>query len=67
MARIIHELQATLTTAQIESVYEIAEELNVGISLYGNTPSPARDSFTWQISGGYFRVRRMVERLEAMR
>lgn len=67
MARIIFPLNRPLTDAQIAAVYALAEKFKVGISLYGNTPSPTRDSFTWMIEGGIIRTFRFVRHLKAMR
>ncbi|MFF1604428.1 hypothetical protein ACFVYV_44735 [Streptomyces mirabilis] len=67
MARIIFPLNRPLTNAQIAAVYGLAEKFGPGISLYGNTPSPTRDSFTWMIEGGILRVVRFTRHLKAMR
>ncbi|MFF3584345.1 hypothetical protein [Streptomyces mirabilis] len=45
----------------------LAEKFKVGISLYGNTPSPTRDAFTWMIEGGILRGVRFTRHVKAMR
>ncbi|MFD8216844.1 hypothetical protein ACFV2U_24620 [Streptomyces sp. NPDC059697] len=67
MARIIFPLSRPLRNAQIAAVYALAEKFRVGTSLYGNTPSPTHDSFTWMIEGGILRVVRFTRHLKAMR
>ncbi|MFH8767568.1 hypothetical protein [Streptomyces althioticus] len=56
MARLIYTVNKALTDAQITALYDLSEKSKVVIGLWQNTPSPARDSFTWYISGGLFRV-----------
>jgi len=66
MARIIFHMNRTIQDAQFAEIYEAADGLNVGISLYGNTPSPTRDSFVWLIKGSTLGVHRMKRYLRAM-
>jgi hypothetical protein len=66
MAHVIWTLKRSLTDAQIGAMYEFAEKLKIGISLYGNTPSPARDSFTWQINGSILRVIQFTRHIDAL-
>jgi hypothetical protein len=66
MARTIWTLNRSLTDAQITAMYALAEKLKVGICLYGNTPSPTRDSFTWYIRGSILRVARFKREVDAL-
>ncbi|MFC8640070.1 hypothetical protein ACFUC2_04840 [[Kitasatospora] papulosa] len=66
MASLIFVLHKSLTNAQITALYDMAEEAGVGLGLYGDTPSPARDSFRWQITGGPIQIRRFKRRMEGM-
>ncbi|MGW1761078.1 hypothetical protein [Streptomyces mirabilis] len=67
MSRVTFPLNRPLTNAQIAAVSALAEKFKVGFSLYGNTPSPRRDSFTWMIEGGILRGVRFTRHLKAMR
>ncbi|AWI32731.1 hypothetical protein [Streptomyces tirandamycinicus] len=66
MARIVFALNKSLTDEQITAVYDLAEEFEVGVHLWGNTPSLARDSFTWAVEGSFLQIRRFKRALEAM-
>ncbi|MFD7757874.1 hypothetical protein [Streptomyces sp. NPDC059757] len=66
MARRIFTLNRSLTDEQITAMYALAEKLKVDICLWGNTPSPARDSFTWSVVGNVFRRARFMRHLKAM-
>ncbi|MFB8025968.1 MULTISPECIES: hypothetical protein [unclassified Streptomyces] len=66
MARRIFTLNQSLTDEQITAMYDLSEELHVVIGLWGNTPSPARDSFTWSISGGPLQRARFMRRLKTL-
>ncbi|MFC9164396.1 hypothetical protein ACFTZ8_26740 [Streptomyces fungicidicus] len=66
MARIIYTVNTALTDGQITALYELSEKSRVVIGLWRNTPSPARDSFIWSISGGLLRVLRFRRILRAL-
>jgi hypothetical protein len=51
MARVIWTLNRSLTNEQITAMYALADKCRVSIMLWGNTPSPARDAFTWSVKG----------------
>jgi len=65
MARTIHTT-GPLTNEQITGLYALAEEFGVGICLWGNTPGPNRQSFTWAVEGDFFQVRRFMPNLKAL-
>lgn len=65
MARTIYTTGG-LTDEQIAGLYVLAEEFGVGIRLWGNTPGPNRESFTWAVEGGFFQVRRFMPNLKAL-
>jgi hypothetical protein len=56
-----------LTDAQIKRIYALAEKMNAGISLYGNTPAPDRSSFTWLVQGGVVSVWKVMKHLKTLR
>ena len=66
MARLISRTGG-LTNEQIATVYALAKKFKVGISLYQNTPTPTRDSFTWLVKGNVFRIVRFMRHLRSMR
>ncbi|MEU7553151.1 hypothetical protein AB0B01_12515 [Streptomyces sp. NPDC044571] len=66
MARTIYTTGG-LTDEQIDGLYALAEEFGVGICLWGNTPGPNRESFTWAVTGGFLQVRRFMPNLKALK
>lgn len=66
MARIISRTGG-LTNEQIAAVCALAEKFKVGISLYGDTPSPRRDSFACMVEGSVLRIVRFMPPLKAIR
>lgn len=66
MARLIRELKGPLTNEQIAAVYALAEECEVGICLWQNTPSPSIGPSTWGIEGNILRIRRFLRNLNRM-
>lgn len=66
MARIIFHMNRPIQDAQFAEIYEAAARFKVGINLYGNTPSPTRDSFVWLIKGGALGVYRLKRYLKEM-
>lgn len=66
MAEIIFTLRKSLRNDQFDTLYEMAEEAGVGLCLYGDTPSAARDAFQWQITGGPIQIRRFKRRMEEL-
>ena len=49
-----------LATSEIAEVYSLAEQHNVGISLYGGTQSPSKGPAEWLVSGSIFALRRFA-------
>ncbi|MFE1206187.1 hypothetical protein ACFW5V_31360 [Streptomyces sp. NPDC058762] len=59
-------MNKALTTAQITALYELSEKNKVVIGPWQNTPSPARDSFTWYVSGSLLRALQFRRILKAL-
>ncbi|GAA4100211.1 hypothetical protein ACFFOS_19340 [Nocardioides kongjuensis] len=50
-----------LSNKEIDEVYSLAEQHDVGICLYGGTQSPSRGAAEWSASGSVFALRRFMK------
>jgi hypothetical protein len=50
-----------LTDAQIKLIYSTADEMDVTVGLWQNTPAPDRSSFQWSVVGGMLATGKFVK------